>query len=144
MEVPMRSVKQLLGSTAVAAGVALALALGTTQLATAQGEKKGDQKKAEGKKAAGEHSMTGCLQKGSTPTTWTLANTDSKGPKTVEILEVASGVNLAPHAGHKVTITGTTISTAAAAKKEKEPAKKEAGEHHMAVTAVKMVSATCP
>ena len=97
-------------------------------------------------KKAATHSMTGCLEKGETATTYRLTNVTGKGPKTVEIVEVASGVDLAPHIGHKVTITGTTVSTAEAEAKEKEPAtktKQERKEHHMKVDAVKMISTEC-
>jgi len=140
----MSQMKDGIVGTAAAVAMAAALVFAAAQPGTAQepkGKAAGEQK---GEKKAGSHSMTGCLQKGTDANTWKLTDVTDKGPKSVEILEVASGVNLTPHVGHKVTITGTTISTAAAAKKEKEPAKKEAGEHHMAVSAVKMVSATCP
>jgi hypothetical protein len=75
-----------------------------------------------------EHSMTGCLQKGTAPGTYQLTNLE-KGPKVVDIVETTA--KLDPHIGHKVTITGTEV-------KAKE------GTHSMKVTAVKMVSATCP
>src|SRR5438105_3462048 len=58
-----------------------------------------------GKKAA-EHSMTGCLQKGDTATTYKLTNVEGTGPKMVEIVGASAGVNLAAHVGHKVEITG--------------------------------------
>ena len=98
------------------------------------------------KKAAGSsHSMTGCLQKGDEANTFKLTSVEGSGPKTVEIVGMASGVDLAPHVGHKVTITGTTVGAKAAAKAEgTKGTKEERGEHHMRVTAVKMVSATCP
>jgi hypothetical protein len=111
---------------------------------------------AKAQKKGGAHSMTGCLQKGTEANTYTLANSEAKGPKTVEIISEAKGVDLAAHVGHKVTITGTTVSEKKAAKAEakaegkgtsKEAAKtemkEEAGEHHMHVTAVKMVAPSC-
>ena len=74
-----------------------------------------------------------------------LTGVEGKGPKTVELVEMASGVNLAPHIGHKVTITGTTVNAKTAAKDEGDKKKKEEkGEHHMKVDAVKMLAATCP
>ena len=76
-----------------------------------------------------EHSMTGCLQKGADPGTFRLTEVET-GPKTVEIAE--STANLAPHIGHKVEITGTAITG------------KDPSAHTMRVTAVKMLSATCP
>ena len=101
---------------------------------------------AKGQKAGGgSHSMTGCLQKGDDANTFKLTNVEGTGPKTVEIVAMASGVDLAPHVGHKVTITGTAVRAKAAAKAEgTKDVKKEQGEHHMRASAVKMVSTTCP
>jgi hypothetical protein len=76
-----------------------------------------------------EHSMTGCLQKGADAGTFKLTNLE-KGPQTVEIAE--STPNLAPHVTHKVEITGTATTG------------KDPKAHTMKVTAVKMVSGTCP
>jgi hypothetical protein len=68
-----------------------------------------------------------------------------RGPKTAEIVETASGVDLASHVGHKVTVTGTTVSAPAAAKAEgAKGAKVEQGEVHMRADALKMISPTCP
>jgi hypothetical protein len=101
-----------------AAGLVLLAVSLTTPVAKAQ----------EAGAAPKEHSMTGCLQK-SAEGSFTLMNTAEKGPKTVDIAE--STANLAPHVGHKVEITGT-------ATKGKE------GAHTMKITAVKMLSPTCP
>jgi len=121
-------------------GTIIAIAIAAVP-AAAKGQKKA--------KGGGTHSMTGCLQKGTEGNTYTLANVEGTGPKTVELVEMASGVNLAPHVGHKVTITGTTVNAKTAAKAEgttgkKVEKKEERGEHHMKVAAVKMVSTTCP
>ena len=78
--------------------------------------------------APAEHSMTGCLAKGDDAGTFKLTNLD-KGPKEVVIAETTA--NLAPHLGHKVEITGVAV-----------PGKDKT--HTMKVTAVKMISATCP
>jgi hypothetical protein len=75
-----------------------------------------------------EHSMTGCLAKGATEGTFTLTNLD-KGPKEVIIAETTA--KLDPHVGHKVEITGVAITG-------------EPKAHTMKVTAVKMLSPTCP
>ncbi len=103
--------------------------------------------KAAKKPGGGSHSMTGCLQKGTEANTYTLTNAEGNGPKTAEIVSTAKGVDLSAHVGHKVTITGTTVTPKAAAKAEgvkgKAEKKEEAGEHHMRVTAVTMVAATC-
>lgn len=102
-------------------------------------------------KAGGTHSMTGCLAKGTEPNTYMLTQIEGKGPKEAELIEVPATLNLAPHVGHKVEITGVNVSTKAAARAEtnaKKPAKgatkQEAGEHHMKPTALKMIAASCP
>ena len=119
-------------------GLIIAIAIAAPASAGAKGQKKA--------RAGGAHSMTGCLQKGTEGNTYTLTSVGGTGPKTVELVEMASGVNLAPHVGHKVTITGTTVNAKTAVKAEGTTGKKkeERGEHHMKVDAVKMVSTTCP
>ena len=77
---------------------------------------------------AQEHSMTGCLAKGDESGTFKLTNVE-KGPKEVVIAETTA--NLAPHLGHKVEITGVAV-----------PGKDKT--HTMKVSAVKMISTTCP
>jgi hypothetical protein len=84
--------------------------------------------RAQAQGAPAEHSMTGCLAKGDDAGTFKLTDLE-KGPKEVVIAETTA--NLAPHLGHKVEITGTAV-----------PGK--ANVHTMKVTAVKMISATCP
>lgn len=84
-----------------------------------------------------EHSMTGCLRAGSAPGSYQLTDLE-KGPKTVGI--VSSDANLKPHVGHKIEITGTAVK-AADAEAMKDVAK---SDHYMKVTAVKMLSPTCP
>ena len=71
------------------------------------------------------HDMTGCLAKNGDK--FQLTNLE-RGPATVEILE--STANLAPHVGHKITITGTRDASAPG--------------HSMKITAMKMVAAACP
>ena len=84
--------------------------------------------RADAQGAPAEHSMTGCLAKGDDAGTFKLTNLE-KGPKEVVIAE--STANLGPHLGHKVEITGVAV-----------PGKDKT--HTMKVTAVKMISATCP
>jgi len=91
------------------------------------------------KKAPGEHTMTGCLQKGATATTGTVQNTAEKGPKVIGIID--SKANLAPHAGHKIDIVGVNVPAAEAEKMKPAPPK---ADHYMRLSAIKMVSATCP
>src|SRR5215204_3018984 len=118
MEVPM---KRVLG---IAAAATLALAVAAS---------------AQEKKGPSEHTMAGCVQKGATATTGVVQNTAEKGPKMIGIID--SKATLAPHVGHKVEITGTAVPTAEAEAMKPAPAK---ADHYMKLSAVKMVSATCP
>ena len=85
-----------------------------------------------------EHTMSGCLQKG-TGDMFTVNNTAEKGPKTIGI--VSSTADLKGHVGHKIDITGTAVPNAEAEAMKPAPPK---ADHYMKITAVKMVSATCP
>ena len=93
----------------------------------------------EKKPPAKEHSMTGCLQKGSTADTFVVANTEPKGPKLIGITE--SKDKLAPHVGHKMTITGVDVPAKEAESAKPKPDK---ADHYMKLSAAKMVSAACP
>lgn len=75
-----------------------------------------------------EHSMTGCLAK--SPDGGYMLTDLEKGPKTVVIAE--STPNLAPHVGHKIEITGVKVEG------------KDPKAHTMKVSAIKMLSPTCP
>jgi hypothetical protein len=94
---------------------------------------------AQDKPAAKEHTMTGCLQKGTSEGTFTVQNTAEKGPKVIGI--VSSTADLKAHVGHKIDITGTAVPNAEAEAAKPAPPK---ADHYMRITAVKMVSATCP
>lgn len=87
-----------------------------------------------------EHSMTGCLAKGDAPDSYKLTDVSvpEKGPKSVGI--VSSTAKLAPHVGHKIEITGSAVSVKEA---EMDPNVPKA-PHYMKVTAIKMLSPTCP
>ena len=93
---------------------------------------------AQEKKAAREHSMTGCLQKGSEPDSYMLTNVEGNGPKTIGV--VSSTANLAPHVGHKIEVTGVAVP-ASQAEAEKSVPK---AEHYMRLSGIKMISASCP
>jgi hypothetical protein len=93
--------------------------------------------KAQDSPAPKVHSMTGCLEKGTAPGSFMLTNVTS-GPKQVGI--VASSANLAPHVGHKVEITGTAVP----AKQAEADPNVPKSPHYMQVTALKMISDTCP
>lgn len=83
--------------------------------------------------------MTGCLQKGTAPDSYVVMNTADKGPQTISIVE--STANLMPHVGHKIDITGTDVPNKEAESMATKPPK---GDHYMKITAVKMVSTSCP
>lgn len=83
-----------------------------------------------------EHSMTGCLEKGP-DNTYMLTNVEGKGPKTVGI--VSSSDDLAPHVGHKIEVTGTAVPA-----KEAETETAVKAPHYMRLTAIKMISRSCP
>jgi hypothetical protein len=91
------------------------------------------------KKPAAEHTMTGCLAKGTADGTYLVKSTAEKGPKTVGI--VSSGANLGPHVNHKIDITGTAVPNAEAEAMKPAPPK---ADHYMKISTIKMVSATCP
>ena len=84
------------------------------------------------------HSMTGCLKAGPTPNSYMLTDLAS-GPKTVGI--VSSAVNLAPHVGHKVELTGTAVPEKEALTENKNVPK---APHYLKVTAMKHISSSCP
>ena len=84
-----------------------------------------------------EHSMTGCLKAGTAAGSYMLTDLE-KGPKQVGI--VSSTPNLAPHVGHKIEITGTAVPPADAEAMKDVPK----SPHYMKVTAIKMLSPTCP
>jgi hypothetical protein len=75
---------------------------------------------------------------GSAPNAYQLIDIE-KGPKSVGI--VSSSANLAPHVGHKIEITGTAVPAKEAAEANAYVPK---SEYYMKVTAVKMISTTCP
>ena len=84
-----------------------------------------------------EHSMTGCLK--AEGDNYMLTDVEGNGPKSVGI--VSSDANLKPHVGHKIEITGTAVPAATAKEDNKDVPE---APHYMKVTAMKMVSRTCP
>ena len=84
------------------------------------------------------HSMSGCLRAGTAPGSYMITDLE-KGPKSVGI--VSSDANLAPHVGHKIEITGTAVPADEAMKMNKDV---PMSPHYMKVTAIKMISPTCP
>ena len=85
-----------------------------------------------------EHSMTGCLQKGAEANSYMVTDVEGKGPKTIGI--VSSSANLGPHVGHKIEVTGTAVPAKDAEGDKNVPK----AEHYMKLTAIKMISTSCP
>lgn len=94
-------------------------------------------------KAAAAQTITGCLQKGNESGGFFLVSSENKHWE----LYPESGVSLAEHVGHTVTVTGTVAHRTSAQEEKSQPhEKKEMGakEHaDLNVTAVKHVSETC-
>jgi hypothetical protein len=92
--------------------------------------------------------MTGCLQKGDEANEFVLT---AKDGSTWDLR--SDSVDMAPHVGHEVTITGTASRLHAKAHEMKEGTKEEMHEHgmaksetehgHLKVTNLAMVSKTC-
>ena len=106
--------------------------------------------------AGAAKSVTGCLEKGDEANTFKLTNVTGGGEW--ELVGAAAALKMSDHLGHKVEVSGTSLSAAAAEKvehagaketkaeekMEKKEEKGEKGEHHLKVAAVKMISSTCP
>ncbi len=96
-------------------------------------------------KHAGVKTLTGCLEKGDEANTFKLTHVaDSK--EDWELMEAPASLKMAEHVGHKVEVSGSSMSTHTAAKEEKVSTSKEAGEHeyHLKVTSMKHIGPTCP
>jgi hypothetical protein len=109
--------------------------------------------------ASAAKSVTGCLEKGDEANTFKLTNVTGGGEW--ELVGAPAALKMSEHVGHKVEVSGTSVSAAAAeaaehhamgakketkaeAKMEKKEEKGEKDEHHLKVVAVKMISPTCP
>jgi hypothetical protein len=132
----------LVGTLAMAALIAVA---------AGAAEKKGAAHHA----AGGAKSLTGCLEKGDEANTFKLTHVTGGGDW--ELVGAPASLKMSDHVGHKVEVSGTAVSAAAAEKaehtagekkegkkEEKKEMKDEKGEHHLKVTAFKHVSPTCP
>ena len=127
--------RRLLGmTTLVTCGVLLAGILATA----ADHQKKG-------KKSNGAMTVSGCLQKGTEANTYMLTNVSSGG--SYELIGAPASMNLAPHVGHRIEVTGSVAKASKAAKMEGAKGaekKEEKGERHLQVRSFKMMSPTCP
>ena len=94
-------------------------------------------------------SLTGCLQSGTDPGTFTLTNTTptkgaAKGSGTYQ-LTAASGVDLKAYVGHKVQISGMMEPSKSGTELARtEPGAASMGAQRVEVKSVKEVSASCP
>ena len=120
--------------------ITLLMILGAVGVAAAGNDKDKEDKKAP--------TLTGCLQKGEDANEYALT---AKDGSTWELK--SDNVDLAPHVGHTVTITGTRSGMHADAHAAKEKTKSEMQEHgmaknehehgHLKVTNLTMVSNSC-
>jgi transcriptional antiterminator Rof (Rho-off) len=118
----------------------MALVIFASAVPLAKSDDKDDSKKA--------RTLTGCLQKGDGADEYVMT---AKNGSTWELR--SDSVNLAPHVGHTVTITGTASAVHAKAHEMKEETKEEMQEHglaksatehgHLRVVKLRMVSDTC-
>ena len=107
--------------------------------------------------AGAAKSLTGCLEKGDEANTFKLTHVTGGGDW--ELVGAPAALKMSEHVGHKVEVSGTSVSAAAAeaaehahamgGKKEtkaeeKTEKKDEKGEHHLKVAALKHISPTCP
>ena len=100
-------------------------------------------------KASGAKSLTGCLEKGDEANTFKLTHVTGGGDW--ELLGAPASLKMADHVGHKVEVSGTTMSASSAMKMEHgsekghgTAMKEEKEEHHLKVTGLKHVAPTCP
>jgi hypothetical protein len=109
---------------------------------------------------AGYHaakSLTGCLEKGDEANTFKLTHVTGGGEW--ELVGAPAALKMSEHVGHKVEVSGTSVSAATAEKaehahgmgaktetkaEEKMEKKDEKGEHHLKVAALKHIAPTCP
>ena len=127
--------KQLLRFACLFAFVASTVALLPAQDADAKPAKSAKSGKA-------STTVTGCIQKGTESNGYYITD---EGGKTWELTPASK---VSAHAGHKVTLTGSTTKATKAAEAKKEPhEKEEAGSNTPAgdfkVSSVKMISESC-
>ena len=90
------------------------------------------------KGSAGKY--TGCLAKGDGSNEFKLTNVDGGSGE----YELIGGKDLKDHVGHKIEVTGKTLSAKHAAKAEKSEAKEESSHQHLRVSSMRHIAATCP
>jgi hypothetical protein len=107
----------------------LALGLGSLAWTTQESQTK--------TKSGKNMSITGCLQKGDEAGEYSITAQDGKRYG----LHPGSGVDLAKHMGHKVTVTGTKMREENEANEKHEAGGAEAAD--LRVTNIKHISETC-
>jgi hypothetical protein len=106
------------------------------------------------KKPGDAETLTGCLQKGDEPNTFTLANASKKsGSKlgSVQLVGAPAGLNLQEHLGHKVEVQARPIGAQAEEKMERGSEKSAGGttmehakaEQHFQVKSVHHLASSC-
>jgi hypothetical protein len=153
-----------LSTVGSAMACAVALAASVSAAPQAAKDKTGDPASAAASTApqatkakGGAMTLTGCLEAGSDANTFKLthvADHAGAGAKAAEAMKpdwelvgAPASLKMSDHVGHKVTVTGTHASAAAAAKMEGETGAakaKEGMERHLKVTSLKHVAPTCP
>ena len=115
------------------------LCFGSVRAANAQDSPQSDN--AKNNRSAKVRKLTGCLEQSPTGKDYVISSADGSS------WHVSSdAVDLAPHVGHKVTVTGTVDHQKIHAAKEKAKTTKDndAPEHgHLTATNVKMISKAC-
>ena len=96
---------------------------------------------AQNEKAGGSPiTVTGCLTQGDSANEYAIK--DDTG-KTYGLLASGS-VDMKPHVGHKVTITGTPMKEPSASEKENTKVGNKEDSEHLRVSNLTMVSTSCP
>jgi hypothetical protein len=90
------------------------------------------------------HTMTGCLEKGDTVTSFHLIKIEGEGPKQVAIETAAPGVDLEAHLGHQITVTASTVTPSKRGLIEVAGRRVRPVQLHVRVHSIKGVRPTCP
>lgn len=83
--------------------------------------------------------VTGCLAQGDGANEYSIKSEDGK----TYGLMASGSVNLKPHLGHKVTVTGTASKTMEKSEKTQAKTARTDESEHLSVTDLKMVSTSC-
>jgi hypothetical protein len=84
--------------------------------------------------------VTGCLAQGDSANEYSIKGDDGK----TYGLMASGSVNMKPHVGHKVTITGTPSKASASTETKGAKTGRPEESEHLQVSDLKMVSTTCP